>query len=69
MSIQKEASWAVSNVTAGNTTQIQSVIDAGILPKIIDILLKVRLIEMLYIFKNIISYIDISGRVNQSLKG
>ena len=40
--IQKEASWAVSNITAGNPTQIQAVIDGGIMPAIIDVLSKVR---------------------------
>ena len=39
--IQKEAAWAISNITAGNTKQIQSVIDANILPRVIDLMCNV----------------------------
>ena len=39
--IQKEASWAVSNITAGNPTQIQAVIDAGVMPLVVEVLTKV----------------------------
>jgi len=42
-SVQKEAAWMISNVTAGNVNQIQSVIDSGLVPLIIDIVAKVRL--------------------------
>ena len=38
INIQKEAAWTISNITAGNSNQIQAVIDAGILPLITDIL-------------------------------
>ena len=38
VNIQKEAAWTISNITAGNSNQIQAVIDAGILPLIADIL-------------------------------
>lgn len=34
--IRKEAVWFLSNITAGNQSQVQAVIDAGLLPKIID---------------------------------
>jgi len=37
--ITKETSWAVSNITAGNPTQIQQVIEAGILPQLVHVLL------------------------------
>lgn len=37
-SIRKEASWTVSNITAGNRQQIQAVIDADIFPVLINIL-------------------------------
>ena len=42
VNIQKEAAWTISNITAGNSNQIQAVIDAGILPLIADILKNVR---------------------------
>lgn len=37
-SIRKESCWTVSNITAGNRTQIQEVIDANIFPVLIEIL-------------------------------
>ena len=40
-SIQKEAAWMISNVTAGNVNQIQAVIDNGLIPLVIDIIAKV----------------------------
>jgi len=40
-SIQKEAAWMISNVTAGNPNQIQAVIDNGLIPLVIDIIAKV----------------------------
>lgn len=33
--IKKESVWFLSNITAGNQAQVQAVIDAGLLPKII----------------------------------
>ncbi|RAL59281.1 hypothetical protein DID88_006995 [Monilinia fructigena] len=36
--IRKEACWTISNVTAGNSTQIQAVIDANIIPPLIHLL-------------------------------
>jgi len=36
--IKKEACWTISNITAGNTSQIQDVIDANIIPVLIDVL-------------------------------
>ncbi|CAF99513.1 unnamed protein product, partial [Tetraodon nigroviridis] len=39
-SIRKEACWTISNITAGNRAQIQTVIDANIFPVLIDILQK-----------------------------
>ena len=41
-SIQKEAAWMISNVTAGNVSQIQAVIDAGVIPLVIDVIAKVK---------------------------
>jgi importin subunit alpha-2 len=38
----KEAAWTISNVVAGTPEQIQKVIDADLLPDIINVLLKVR---------------------------
>jgi len=38
VNIQKEAAWTISNITAGNAVQIQSVIDAELMPLIVDIL-------------------------------
>ena len=40
-SIQKEAAWMISNVTAGNVSQIQAVIDNGLIPLVVDIITKV----------------------------
>jgi len=40
-SIQKEAAWMISNVTAGNVSQIQAVIDTGLIPLVVDIIAKV----------------------------
>ena len=36
----QEAAWTISNITAGNSVQIQLVIDAGCLAPLIDILIK-----------------------------
>jgi hypothetical protein len=36
--IRKEACWTISNVTAGNCNQIQSVIDANLIPPLIHLL-------------------------------
>ena len=41
--IQKEGAWAISNITAGNTNQIQAVIDSGIIPLVIEVLARVSL--------------------------
>ena len=38
----QEAAWTVSNITAGQQHQIQAVIDANLIPAIINILAKVR---------------------------
>merc|ERR1712203_129213 len=40
MNIVKEAAWTISNITAGNSAQIQVVMDAGVLQPLIDILVK-----------------------------
>ena len=37
-SIVKEAAWTISNITAGNTSQIQAVIDQQLIPLIIKVL-------------------------------
>ena len=36
----QESAWTISNITAGNPDQIQTVIDAGCLQPLIDILVK-----------------------------
>lgn len=36
--IRKEACWTISNITAGNSQQIQAVIDANLIAPLIDIL-------------------------------
>lgn len=36
--IRKEACWTVSNITAGTADQIQIVINAGVFPKLIELL-------------------------------
>lgn len=38
LNIVKEAAWTISNITAGNSEQIQKVIDAGILPPLLHVL-------------------------------
>lgn len=38
----QEAAWTISNITAGQPHQIQAVVDAGLIPPVIDILVKVR---------------------------
>ena len=40
LNLVKEAAWTISNITAGNSAQIQMVIDAGCLTPLIDILIK-----------------------------
>jgi len=37
-SIRKEACWTISNITAGNKQQIQTIIDANIIPHLIQLL-------------------------------
>ena len=37
----QEAAWTISNITAGQPHQIQAVIDAGLVPGILDIMIKV----------------------------
>jgi hypothetical protein len=37
----KEAAWTVSNVTAGNPDQIQTVIESNILGPLIEVLVRV----------------------------
>ncbi len=44
--IQKESAWAISNITAGNTKQIQSVIDANIMPHVIELMCSVSTINI-----------------------
>lgn len=39
--IQKEAAWTLSNITAGRDSQIQEVINAGLIPQLIEMLSRV----------------------------
>lgn len=41
-SVQKEAAWTVSNITAGKSSQIQEVINAGLIPILVEVLQQVR---------------------------
>lgn len=41
--IQKEAAWTLSNITACKEKQIQEVIDAGLVPILVDVLRQVRI--------------------------
>lgn len=43
--IQKEAAWTVSNITAGKDSQIQEVINAGLVPILVEVLQQVRMQE------------------------
>ena len=38
----QEAAWTISNITAGQSHQIQCVVDYGLLPAVIDIVIKVN---------------------------
>lgn len=40
--IQKEAAWTLSNITAGKDSQIQEVVDAGLVPLLVEVLQQVR---------------------------
>ena len=40
----REAVWALSNVTAGNVNQVQMVIEADLIPLVVDILKSVRIV-------------------------
>lgn len=40
--IQKEAAWTLSNITAGKDSQIQEVINANLVPHMVDLLVRVR---------------------------
>ncbi len=37
-SVQKEAAWTISNITAGNQNQIQAVINEKLIPHVVEIL-------------------------------
>ena len=39
--IQKEAAWTISNITAGKSGQIQEVVDAGLVPILVEVLKEV----------------------------
>jgi len=38
----QEAAWTISNITAGQPHQIQCVVDAGLIPGVVDIMIKVN---------------------------
>lgn len=38
LNIVKEAAWTVSNITAGNSEQIQKVLDAGLMKPLLNVL-------------------------------
>lgn len=42
LALFQEAVWFLSNITAGNMSQVQAVIDAGLIPMIIHHLSKVN---------------------------
>ena len=37
----QEAAWTISNITAGQPNQIQAVIDMGLIPPLVQIMMKV----------------------------
>lgn len=49
--IQKEAAWTLSNITAGRDSQIQEVINSGVIPHLIEMLSRVCPSLFLYIYK------------------
>lgn len=40
--IQKEAAWTLSNITAGKHSQIQEVVDAELVPLLVEVLQQVK---------------------------
>lgn len=50
--IQKEAAWTLSNITAGRDSQIQEVINSGVIPHLIEMLSRVCP-SLFYIYMNI----------------
>ena len=40
-SLSQEAAWTISNITAGQPTQIQAVIDMKLIPPLVQIMVKV----------------------------
>lgn len=51
--IQKEAAWTLSNITAGKDGQIQEVINAGLVPYMVDMLLRVRWVFVYWCFASL----------------
>lgn len=47
--IVKEAAWTISNITAGNVEQIQSVIEFGLIRPICEVLEKVNFITCFHL--------------------
>lgn len=47
--IVKEAAWTISNITAGNSDQIQEVINAGIIPQLLGVL---KSVSISYLYRN-----------------
>lgn len=46
LNIVKEAAWAVSNITAGNSEQIQKVLDAGVMDPLLHVLQTVSTLHL-----------------------
>jgi len=46
--VVKEAAWAVSNIAAGTVDQINQVVDAGIVPLLINVLKHVSFVVKIF---------------------
>lgn len=55
--IQKEAAWTLSNITAGKDCQIQEVIDAGLVPYLVEVLRRVCLAVLHKEIQKILRYV------------
>jgi len=64
--IQKEAAWTISNITAGQAHQIQTVVDAGLIKPIIDIVAKASM--RLGWFEFAFSYVTLVGSFRESTR-
>lgn len=56
-SIVKEAMWLTSNVAAGNKNQIQAILDANLVPLVIEVMKKVKFSRVHHFFRTIFNFL------------